>query len=86
MNNKNGSGDKLLDWGVIIAALVLFPKTADILSYFAPQILTAILGFDVALIYGLVCASLVEGLTLEAKLKLSGYSQDEVEIALTTQS
>ena len=60
----NGSGDKILDWGVIIGALLLFAKTADVLSYFSPAILNDIIGFDVSLIYGIICALLVEGLAL----------------------
>ena len=76
---KLGSGDKILDWGVIIAAGILFFRTADILSYFSPQILSDILGFDVSLIYGIVCAALVEGLALaihfNRRSTLSGTAQ-----------
>lgn len=76
---KIGSGDKILDWGVIIAAGILFFRTADILSYFSPQILNDILGFDVSLIYGIVCAALVEGLALaihfNRRSTLSGTAQ-----------
>lgn len=76
---KTGSGDKVLDWGVIIAAAVLFPKTADILSYFSPQILNEIFGFDFSLIYGVVNALLVEGLALalhfNKRASLSGTAQ-----------
>jgi|GEM_PF-4100026 len=61
---KIGSGDKVLDWVAFIAALILFAKTADLLSYFSPAILSDILGFDVSLIYGSICAALVEGLAL----------------------
>src|SRR5262245_46921777 len=63
-SSKLGSGDKVLDWGVVVAALILFAKTADVLSFFSPAILNDILGFDVSLIYGIVCATLVEGLAL----------------------
>lgn len=77
--NKVGSGDKVLDWGVIIAAGVLFPKTADILSYFSPLILNEIFGFNVSLIYGVVNALLVEGLALalhfNKRAALSGTAQ-----------
>lgn len=62
--NKTGSGDKVLDWGVIIAALMLFLKTADVLSYFAPTNLNAIIGMDVSILYGGVSAALVEGAAL----------------------
>jgi hypothetical protein len=77
--SKIGSGDKVLDWGVIIAAGILFFRTADILSYFSPQILNDILAFDVGLIYGIVCALLVEGLALaihfNRRAALSGTAQ-----------
>jgi hypothetical protein len=64
MQNKNGSGDTVLDWTVIGMAIILFFRTADILSYFSPPILNDIFGFDVSLIYGSVCASAVEGVAL----------------------
>lgn len=64
MQNKNGSGDAVLDWVVIVAAFLLFFRTADILSYFAPSNLNDLFGFDVSLIYGAVCALLVEGAML----------------------
>jgi hypothetical protein len=62
--NKTGSGDKVLDWGVIIAALMLFLKTADVLSYFAPTNVNAIIGMDVSILYGGISAALVEGAAL----------------------
>lgn len=66
MENKtnNGSGDKWLDFAAYVLAAILFLKTADVLSYFAPQILNSILGFDVSFVYGSVCAVLVEGAAL----------------------
>lgn len=66
MENKtnNGSGDKWLDFAAYVLAAILFLKTADVLSYFAPQILNSILGFDVSFLYGSVCAVLVEGAAL----------------------
>lgn len=77
--NKIGSGDKTLDWGVVVAAAVLFPKTADILSYFSPLILNEIFGFNFSLIYGIVNALLVEGLALalhfNRRASLSGTAQ-----------
>jgi hypothetical protein len=63
-NTHNRSRDKVLDWIIIIAALVLFPKTADLLSYFAPSNMAYILGMDVSWLYGMVSASLVEGALL----------------------
>jgi hypothetical protein len=61
---KVGSGDRILDWGVIVAAIILFAKTADVLSYFAPVLLSEILGFEAGILYGMICAVLVEGLAL----------------------
>ena len=64
MDNKNGSGDAVLDWTVVGMAILLFFRTADVLSYFSPTILNDIFGFDVSLIYGIVCALAVEGVAL----------------------
>jgi hypothetical protein len=61
---KTGSGDKILDWVVIIGAVLLFLKTADVLSYFAPTNLSEIVGMEMSLIYGIVSALLVEGAAL----------------------
>lgn len=76
---KTGNGDKVLDAGVVIAAAILFFRTADVLSVFAPTILNDILGMDVAFIYGVVCALLVEGLALalhfNRRAQFSGTAQ-----------
>lgn len=65
MNKSNyGSGDKWLDFAAYTLAAILFLKTADVLSYFAPAILSLIIGFDVAFLYGTVNAVLVEGAAL----------------------
>lgn len=61
-NPKNNDG--FLNFAVVGAAIVLFPRTADIMSYFSPQILSDIIGFDVSLVYGLATALMVEGLAL----------------------
>jgi hypothetical protein len=61
---KTGSGDKMIDWIVIVGAILLFTKTAEVLSYFAPTMLNEIFGVDVSILYGMVCATLVEGLAL----------------------
>lgn len=77
--SKNGSGDKILDWIVIIGALIMFIKTADVLSYFAPTNLNAIIGLDVSVIYGGISATLVEGAALalhfNSRAKLSVAAQ-----------
>lgn len=60
----NGSGNKGLDWVFILGAVAAYPKTADLLSLFSPQILNDIFGMDMSLPYGGFCALLVEGVIL----------------------
>lgn len=62
--NKTGSGNRILDWAVIIVAGLLFFKTADVAGYFAPTNLNYILGMDASWLYGVVCALIVEGVAL----------------------
>lgn len=64
MQFKNGSGNKGLDWVFILGAIAAYPKTADLLSLFSPQILNDIFGMDMSLPYGGFCAFLVEGVIL----------------------
>lgn len=64
MQLKSGSGNKGLDWVFILGAIAAYPKTADLLSLFSPQILNDIFGMDMSLPYGLFCAALVEGVIL----------------------
>lgn len=59
-----GSGDKVLDFAMLVAAAMLWFKTVDVLSYFAPSALSEIFGFDMSYIYGAVSATLVEGVAL----------------------
>lgn len=61
---QSGSGDKIIDAGVVIAAIFLFFKTSDVLAYFAPKSLSDIIGMDIGWLYGLLSALLVEGLAL----------------------
>lgn len=61
---KTGSGNKGLDWIIVGGMLAAFPKTADLLSLFSPQILNDIFGFDMSLPYGMFCAAMVEGTIL----------------------
>ena len=58
--DENGSGDKVLDSLVVIMAIVLFFGTAAVMSTFAPQMLSDIVGFDTAYLYGVVAAICVE--------------------------
>lgn len=73
--NKNG----FLDVAVVLAAAILYVKTAEVLSYFAPETLNAIIGFDVSAIYGAVCAIIVEGgalyLHFNKRAKMSASAQ-----------
>jgi hypothetical protein len=62
--NKTGSGNKGLDWVIILGMIAAYPKTADVLSMFSPKILNDIFGFDMSLPYGLFCAAMVEGTIL----------------------
>lgn len=61
---QTGSGNKGLDWVIILGMLAAFPKTADLLSYWSPTILNDIFGMDMSLFYGGFCAILVEGTVL----------------------
>jgi hypothetical protein len=62
--NKTGTGNKGLDWFFVMGMLAAFPKTADLLSIFSPQILNDIFGMDMRLPYGMFCAAMVEGTVL----------------------
>lgn len=62
--NKIGSGIKFADWAVVILAVVLYFKTAEVLAYFAPQSLNNLIGTDVSWLYGLVTAFFIEGVAL----------------------
>lgn len=62
MNDKKDDG--FLSFAVVIGALLLFAKTADVMSYFSPTILNDIIGQDVGLLYGIVTAAMVEGMIL----------------------
>lgn len=64
MQVKTGSGNKGLDWAFILGMIAAYPKTADLLSLFSPQILNDIFGMDMSLPYGGFCALLVEGVIL----------------------
>ena len=64
MQVKTGTGNKGLDWIIVAGMIAAYPKTADLLSLFSPQILNDIVGFDVSLPYGLFCAAMVEGTIL----------------------
>lgn len=81
MDNKIGSGDKVLDWVMILAALVMFIKTADVLGYFAPVALNGIFGFDVGYLYGAVNALFVEATMLALHFNRKAHSYTPAKIA-----
>lgn len=62
--SKTGTGNKGLDWVIILGMIAAYPKTADLLSYFSPGILSDIFGTDMSLLYGMFCALMVEGTIL----------------------
>jgi hypothetical protein len=62
--NNNKTNDGFLSFAVVIGALLLFAKTADVMSYFSPTILNDIIGQDVSLLYGIITAAMVEGMIL----------------------
>lgn len=64
MQNKIGSGVRFSDWAVVILAVLLYFKTAEVLSYFAPQNISAFAGMDVAWLYGMITAFFVEGVAI----------------------
>jgi hypothetical protein len=64
MKRQYGSGNSLLDWAVIIVAILLFSKTADVAAVFAPGNLEYALGPAAAFFYGVVSALILEGVAL----------------------
>lgn len=63
MENKSGNNG-FVSAAVVILSLLLFARTADVLSYFAPTILNMMVGADVSWLYGGVTAFFVEGVAL----------------------
>lgn len=61
---SNQQNDGFLNAAVVGAAIILFARTADVLSYFSPSILNDIIGSDISLLYGIVTAVMVEGVAL----------------------
>lgn len=64
MQRKIGSGNKGLDWVIVLGMLAAYPKTADLLSYWSPAFLNRLVGMNVSLFYGAFCAALVEGVVI----------------------
>lgn len=64
MTQKSGTGDSFANIAVVVLAILLFGRTADVLRYFSPQIFNEIVGQDVSTIYGMVCAFFVEGVAI----------------------
>lgn len=61
---KTGSGNKGLDWVIIMGMIAAFPKTADLLSFWTPQWLNDLFGMNMSWYYGAFCAAMVEGTIL----------------------
>lgn len=78
---KTGSGDKVLDAVMIVAALVMFFKTADVLGYFAPVALNGIFGFDVSYLFGAVNALFVEATMLALHFNRRAHNHNPAKIA-----
>lgn len=53
-----------LDVAVYGSAVILYVKTAEVLSYFAPQSISDIVGFDISGLYGNISAIFVEGVAI----------------------
>lgn len=64
MQKQIGSGIRFADWAVVVLAIILFFKTAEVLAYFAPQSLNDLVGTNVSWLYGFVTAFFVEGVAL----------------------
>ena len=81
MDNKQNYG--FLKFGIVLIAVILFFKTADVMTYFAPPVLHDLIlnftGYDMqtALVYGITTAFLVEGLAIYLDFAMSnnGYAQ-----------
>lgn len=61
--NKRGSNG-FVDAAVVVLAILLFFRTADVLTYFAPPFLNGLVGQDVSWLYAGVMAFFVEGVAL----------------------
>lgn len=78
--SKTGSGNKGLDWVIILGMIAAYPKTADLLSYFSPQILDDIFGMDMSLAYGMFCALMVEGTILFLHFDRRAHRSDTAKV------
>jgi hypothetical protein len=78
MSNHKGNG--FLDFAVVGAAIMLYVRTAEVLSYFSPIALNKIVGFDVSFIYGNASAIFIEGviLFLHFSSRAKGHTPAEV--------
>lgn len=57
--NRHAS-ETVFDAGIFLAAAWLFIKTAHVMSYFSPDTVSKLLGFDVSYYFGMGAAALVE--------------------------
>lgn len=63
MDSKKGSNG-FVDAAVVILAILLFFRTADVLTYFAPPLLNSLVGTDVSWLYAVTMAFFIEGVAL----------------------
>lgn len=63
MVNKRGSNG-FVDAAVVVLAGLLFFRTADVLTYFAPPLLNDMVGADISWLYAFTMAFFVEGVAL----------------------
>lgn len=63
MDRKNGSNG-FVDAAVVILAILLFFRTADVLTHFAPPLASQILGADASWLYAILMAFWIEGVAL----------------------
>jgi hypothetical protein len=63
MDKKKGRNG-FIDTAVVVLAILLFFRTADVLTNFAPPILNNLVGADISWLYAAVMAFFVEGIAL----------------------
>lgn len=83
MDSKRGSNG-FVDFAVVVLAGLLFFRTADVLTYFAPPILNNIMGQDVSWLYAFVMAFFVEGVALAFHFDRRAHHHAPAKIAKWT--
>lgn len=78
MSNNKGNG--FLDFAIVGAAIMLYVRTAEVLSYFSPTVLNQIVGFDVSFIYGNASAIFIEGVILYLHFSARAHGHAPAEV------